>query len=66
MSGASEAVNLIDKFTEYTDVDCFDIIALPKEQRVIRTGRMVEHPAAFAINRFTRSTDPWFYIDADR
>jgi len=60
-----EAVAKIEEATEDESNDYLDGIMFAKNLGVICTGRLSNEPQT-KVQRFTRATDPWFYIYAQR
>lgn len=67
VSNISEAQTEIAKATKDTSNDYLDGIMYSKDIGVICVGRLTNDvPAGVKIQGFTRPTDPWFYIHAQR
>lgn len=67
VSSVSEAQEEIEKATKDTSSDYLDGIMYSKDKGVICVGRLTNDvPTGSKVQRFTRSTDPWFYIHAQR
>jgi len=67
VSGMAEAQTVIDVATKDSSVDYLDGIMFAQDRGVICTGRLTNDvDEGVRIQRFTRATDPWFYIHVDR
>jgi delta24-sterol reductase len=62
VNSVPEALQKIDEATKDTTIDYLDGILFSKDHGVICTGRLSDHSTSSRIQRFTRATDPWFYI----
>ncbi|KAJ5040467.1 uncharacterized protein L3040_006123 [Drepanopeziza brunnea f. sp. 'multigermtubi'] len=67
VTSIAEAQTVIAKATEDTTTDYLDGIMYSKDYGVICVGRLMnEVSPGSKIQRFTRPTDPWFYIHVER
>lgn len=67
LSSFSTAKSKIQEETRKEDVDFVDAIAFSPESIVVCSGRLVDAvPAGTAPRRYTRRSDPWFYLDVQK
>ncbi|KAI9671248.1 MAG: hypothetical protein M1829_004655 [Trizodia sp. TS-e1964] len=62
VSNIPQAIETINQATEDSSVDYLDGIMYSQESGVIFCGRLTDHVNGLQIQRFTRSTDDWFYL----
>jgi delta24-sterol reductase len=67
VSNISEAQKTIEEATNDTSCDYLDGIMFAKDRGVICVGRLTNDvDEGLKVQRFTRPTDPWFYLHVDR
>lgn len=63
VSGVSQAIQKLQELTVDPDLDYVDGILFSLKQGVIITGRMTNTPPPnLPVRRFSRASDPWFYL----
>ena len=63
VASISQGVRLIEDFTEDPSIDYIDGIMYSLSSGVVCTGHLTD-VAKPKVQRFTRATDPWFYLHA--
>ncbi len=67
LSDFPAAKSKIQEETKRTDVDFVDAIAFSQSSVVVCSGRLVDTvPSGTAPRRYTRRSDPWFYLDVQK
>ena len=65
-SSMAQAMQKFEQATEDQSTDYLDGIVLAKDQIVICSGRLTnDTDGAASTQRFTRASDPWFYLHAE-
>ncbi|BCR92202.1 FAD-binding oxidoreductase [Aspergillus chevalieri] len=66
VSSVSQAISGIQRYTTDTDCQYLDGIMYSRDKGVLCAGYLSDRPAeSTSVQRFTRLTDPWFYIHAE-
>lgn len=65
ISAMSEAKDLFQLLTKDQSIDYIDGILFSQTSGVICSGRLTDN-ASSRVQGFTKSTDPWFYVHAER
>lgn len=65
VSSVNEAVSKFEEITSDPGYDYLDGIMFTKNKGVVCAGRLKSDPESHTIQRFTRSTDPWFYMHSE-
>jgi delta24-sterol reductase len=67
LSTMPSAIEKIQEVTKDTTIDYLDGMVLTRDRIVICSGRLTDDlPAGGRIQKFTRATDPWFYMHTEK
>jgi delta24-sterol reductase len=66
VSSILEAVGKMEDATDDSSIDYLDGIMYSRDSGVICSGRLTNDVNGVQIQRFTRSTDRWFYLHAKK